>query len=51
MKAALDAAITRVPRLLIADWITRLAILKYGTLDSGRKSDPQDLQETGSVNG
>ena len=27
MKAALDAAITRVPRLLIADWITRLAIL------------------------
>ena len=25
--------------------------IKYGTLDSGRKSDPQDLQETGSVNG
>ncbi len=35
MKAALDAAITRVPRLLIADWMTGYGDIKYGTLDSG----------------
>ena len=37
-KAALDAAITMVPRLLIADWITIFAIAKTA-LDSCRKSD------------